>query len=130
MSDTPEQPASESAPRALRIRFVDGERPHLFWLATSERDKITFKVLSKRDRQSRIVVLVVEDAGRARRVLAHRSLPLDVPSGWLSQWVARLERDLMVRFRCYDLRHVQTKEEWVRTVKALGWLRDSEGEDS
>lgn len=119
------RPASPSHPHVLRIHFGAGERPYLFWVATRADDKLRFKVLSKRDASRRLSVLVIEEAGRSRNILASRTLPGDLPSGWLVQWVALLERDLGVEFQCFDLRHIETPEAWKRVVRELGWSADA-----
>ena len=111
----------EVTPSTLRIRFGEGERPYRFWVGLHPQSKRRFKVLSKHTSARALEVLVVEEAGRSRRVLAHRVLDPNAPSGWIEHWVGRLESALDVRFRSYDLRHVRDAEEWRRVTRTLGW---------
>jgi len=112
---------SNLARASLRICFASGDRPHLFWLAADRTRKLRYKILSKRLASGEIELLVLEEAGDTRRVLAHKTLEPGLPSGWLQQWVARLGRDLEVLFRCYDLRDIETADAWSRTAEHLGW---------
>ena len=113
----------EPTPATLRIRFGQGERPHLFWVGADASRKLRIKVLSKRTRDGRLVMRVLEESGRARRLLVDRELERSTPSGWIEHWVDRLGHELGVTLRCYDLRHVETPEQWTAVAHALGWTR-------
>jgi len=117
-------PSSEPAalshgPGVLHVHFARGERPHLFWVSPAP-DPI--KVLSKRCADGSLEVLIVHDAGAQRQVLAHTEVPADAPSGGLAHWVERWAEELGTRFRRYDLRHVESAEQWLETAAELGWV--------
>ncbi len=120
-----ERDTAPSSRTSLRICFADGDRPFLFWLSTRAAGKQRYKILSKRARSGDFEILVVEEQARSRRVLAHKRLARDLPSGWLPQWVDRLARDLEVSFRCYDLRGIETPAEWNQIARALGWIHSA-----
>jgi hypothetical protein len=68
-------------------------------------------------------VLIVQDAEIQRQVLARTEVPSDAPSGWLVHWVERFAEEQGKSFRRYDLRHVESAEQWLETATELGWLR-------
>ncbi len=116
---------SAPAGSTLQIRFAAGERPHLFWVSRWEhgRDEATrYKVLTKRRSDASLDVLVLEERiSGPRRRLARESVPSTRPSGWLSHWVSELERSLDTRFVEFDLRRVESRDEWRRIARRLGW---------
>ncbi len=119
-SPTLESEPLARGPGALHVHFARGERPHLFWVSPGP-DPI--KVLSKRCADGSVEVLIVQDAGSQRQVLARTEVPADAPSGWLVHWVERFAEEQGTRFRRYDLRHVESAEQWLETAAELGWLR-------
>ena len=104
----------------LHVHFARGERPHLFWVSPGPSP---LKVLSKSRADGSLEVLIVRDAGPQRQVLARTDVPADAPSGWLAHWVERFAEEQGTRFRRYDLRHVESAEQWLETAKELGWLQ-------
>ena len=119
--------SSSGLPSSLRIHFGRGERPHVFWISPEtdvDGRRTTFKVLSKSYSDGRLDVLLLEEPDRGRRrPIARLAVPSDAPSGWLYQWITRVEDELGVRFSRYDLRRVDTPEQWRQTADRLGWLR-------
>jgi hypothetical protein len=111
-------------PGALHVHFARGERPHVFWVSPGP-DPI--KVLSKRRGDGSLEVLIVQDAGPKRQVLTRTEVPADAPSGWLAHWVERFAEEQGTRFQRYDLRHVESAEQWLETAAELGWLRGPRG---
>ena len=114
----------------LRINFAKGERPYLFWVsrwAYLDSERIRYKILSKQISHGALEVLVVqEQSGGNRDTVAQLTLPARLPGGWLSRWVEMLSGELKAQFEVFDLRGVQTPEEWRRVVNRLGWSLGSE----
>ena len=117
---TPESEPLARRPGVLHVHFARGERPHLFWVSAGPQP---IKVLSKRCADGSLEVLVVRDAGAQRQVLARTEVPVDAPSGSLTHWVERFSEEQGTPFRRYDLRHVESAEQWLETAAELGWLR-------
>lgn len=117
----------EGLPVSLRIRFAAGERPHLFWLSrceVSSRSDSTFKILSKSLADGTIEVIVIEEPSRGRRrPLAQVELPPETPAGWLTRWVDMVSNELGRGFHRYDLRTVDSADEWRAVAAKLGWTR-------
>lgn len=57
------------------------------------------------------------------RTLARVQVPRDFPAGWLERWVEVLAEELSLRFRSYDLRDIETVEEWRSVARRYGWNR-------
>jgi len=106
----------------LRIRFADGERPHLFWVSPTAGGR-RFKILSKKRLDGSVEALVIEEAARQRRPLARVEVEPSAPAGWLSHWVDTVATELRVDFRFFDLRAVSSADEWNRVADQLGWVR-------
>jgi hypothetical protein len=114
---------TEGLPRALHIAFASGERPHRFWVAGSRAGSV-HKILSKSLPDRSLDVVVVEEGpDRRRRTLARVQVPRSFPSGWLERWVEVLAEELSLRFRSYDLRDIETVEEWRIVAARYGWNR-------
>lgn len=122
LDSTPEPEPLARGPGVLHVHFARGERPHLFWVSSGP---APLKVLSKRRADGTLEVLVVQDGGAQRQVLVRSEVPADAPSGWLSHWVERFAEEQGARFRRYDLRHVESAEQWLETAAELGWLGGS-----
>ena len=116
----------------LRIRFTEGERPHLFWISTRSEvlgRSVRYKILSKRRPDSSIEVIVIEEGnGQTRRCLKREDVPAGTPAGWLSHWVSELASSLGIRFHCFDLREIESEAEWQEKAESLGWTRRTRGE--
>jgi len=112
-------------PATLRIHFSRGERPYIFWISNwvpQDGEEWRFKVISKHHADRTLEVLVIQEGSDSRRKsIGHLKLPRDHPSGWLENWVRSLEDELGTRFHSYDLRNVQTQEEWQEVATRLGW---------
>ena len=111
----------------LRIRFAEGERPHLFWVsarADVPGRNVRYKILSKRRPDGSIEVIVIEEgSGPTRRCLKREDIPAGTPAGWLSRWVDELASSLGIRFQCFDLREIESEAEWQERAERLGWTR-------
>ncbi len=129
MSGAPWRPESSVN---LRIRFAEGERPHLFWVSARADvvgRKVRYKILSKRRPDSSIEVIVIEEgSGQTRRCLKREDVPAGTPAGWLSRWVSELASSLGIRFHCFDLREIESEAEWQERTERLGWTRGPRGE--
>ncbi len=116
----------------LRIRFAEGERPHLFWVsarADVPGRNVRYKILSKRRPDGSIEVIVIEEgSGPTRRCLKREDIPAGTPAGWLSRWVDELASSLGIRFQCFDLREIESEAEWQERAERLGWTRGTRGE--
>jgi hypothetical protein len=119
---TPDPEPLALGPGVLHVHFARGERPHVFWVSPGP---TPIKVLSKRRADGSLEVLVVREDGRQRQVLARSEVPADAPSGGLSHWVERFAEEQGTRFRRYDLRHVESAEQWLEAAAELGWLGSS-----
>jgi len=82
--------------------------------------RVRYKVLSK-SRPNRTLEVLVLQQGHARKALAHIEVPAHFPAGWLERWVRSLGTDLGSQFQEFDLRHIQTPEEWTQIATRLGW---------
>ena len=120
LDSAPDSEPLARGPGVLHVHFARGERPHLFWVSPGPEPT---KVLSKRCADGSLEVLIVRDAGLQRLLLARTEVPADAPSGWLAHWVERFAEEQGTRFRRYDLRHVESAEQWLETAAELGWLR-------
>lgn len=122
----PELDAGPGLPKALRIRFAHGERPHRFWVSPWTSDDggpVRYKVLSKQRRDARLEALVVAERRDGTRLpLGQVRIPRDAPAGWLSRWVDTLAGELEVEFELVDLAPVRTVEEWREWARRLGWF--------
>lgn len=111
--------------RSLRIHFTRGERPYVFWVSEWSRQAAPhcrYKILSKRRADAALEVLVVEEReDGGRRALAEEIVPADHPSGWLERWAEDFGASVGVRLQSFDLRHVETRDEWSALAETLGW---------
>lgn len=121
----PRAPWPRESTAHLRIRFPEGERPHIFWVSTWTNGPDTrsrYKVLSKRREDASIEVVVIEEQGkRSRRCIAREDIPANAPAGWLSRWVSELGSSLGIDFQRFDLRSIESETEWQETARRLGW---------
>ena len=121
----PRAPRPRESTAHLRIRFPEGERPHLFWISTwtnSPDVRARYKVLSKRREDASIEVVVIEEQGRRGRwCIAREDIAANVPSGWLSRWVSELGSSLGIDFQRFDLRSIESEAEWQEMARRLGW---------
>ncbi len=116
---------------SLRISFSRGERPYLFWVShwtVAPVGRARYKILSKKFEDKTIEVLVIQESQGRRDTVAQVTLPNDLPSGWISRWVDILSGDLKTQFEVFDLRSIQTAEEWRDIAARLGWSAGRQSE--
>jgi hypothetical protein len=122
--------ASSGLPTSLRIRLAAGERPYLFWVShwtQQPEGRCRYKILSKALPDRSLEVIVLQEGTRPRRQpIAQLQIPSDSPSGWLERWVETLAEELETRFERFDLRSIESVEEWRTLARRLGWTRSPE----
>ncbi len=100
----------------------------MFWVSDwSEppEDRCRYKILSKLRPDRSLDVLVLREGGQVRRrPIASVQVPADSPAGWLERWVDTVGGELAVRFERFDLRHVESANEWRTLAQRLGWTRE------
>jgi hypothetical protein len=124
------QEDGSAAPGSLRISFAAGERPYMFWVSHWTRQpegRLRFKVLSKSFPDRSLEVLVLAEGTRAlRRPMASLHVSPDFPTGWLEHWIQTLATELGTRFELFDLRSIESAEEWWAIARRLGWTLSSD----